>query len=608
MTRKIKHYRPPGKKKEGNAARFITRSQAVKQLQCSLTLFRKLCILKGIFPREPKKKVKGNHHTYYHVKDIAYLQHEPLLEKFREIMAYQKKIKKALAKKDNDHAVRLQTRQPAPRYDGVILQRYPKFVDALRDLDDCLTTVHLFAVLPASERLKIDVECIHNCRRLSHEWQAYIVRTHKLRKVFVSVKGIYYQAEVEGQKITWLTPHAMQQVLPEDVNYSVMLTFLELYQNLLGFVNFRLYHSVNVEYPPILDPQLEALAAGLYALSRYIDARTSISAEESKASSSSLPEQFRAQVEGTENEESEIRLAQLQHQLPSNEPGALMHLVQDVESENEDDQDTMECKKLFRNMKFFLSREVPRESLLFIIPAFGGVVSWDGDGAPFKEADPSITHQIVDRPTQGHKYFSREYVQPQWIYDCINARIILPTEAYLVGRIPPPHLSPFVDNEAEGYVPDYAETIKRLQAAARNEVLPILGVGKEDFDDPQNLLVEGYISRTEAIEAAERKQKMQDLEKQHHEELKRELQNLNPSPVSKKIKKSPVEDTEPVEEPHTDLQQIIEDNERRETLLMPRKKRGLYEAIKKNKERKDSHVKKLKERKKAIETRKSEKN
>ncbi|KAJ9135370.1 hypothetical protein P3X46_032561 [Hevea brasiliensis] len=608
MTRKIKHYRPPGKKKEGNAARFITRSQAVKQLQCSLTLFRKLCILKGIFPREPKKKVKGNHHTYYHVKDIAYLQHEPLLEKFREIRAYQRKIKKALAKKDNDQAIRLQTRQPAPSYDGAILQRYPKFVDALRDLDDCLTMVHLFAVLPASERLKIEVECIHNCRRLSHEWQAYIVRTHKLRKVFVSVKGIYYQAEVEGQKITWLTPHAMQQVLPDDVNYSVMLTFLELYQNLLGFVNFRLYHLINVEYPPILDPQLEALAAGLYALSRYIDARSSMSVEEPKASSSSLPDQFRSQVEVTENEESEIRLAQLQHQLPTNEPGALMHLVQDAEGEDEDDEDTKECKKLFRNMKFFLSREVPRESLLFVIPAFGGVVSWDGDGAPFKEAEQSITHQIVDRPTQGHKYLSREYVQPQWIYDCINARIILPTEAYLVGRIPPPHLSPFVDNEVEGYVPDYAETIKRLQAAARNEVLPILGVGKEDLDDPQNLLVEGYISRTEAIEAAERKQKMEDLEKQHHEELKMELQNLHSSPVSKKIKKSPVKDTESKEESRTDLQQFIEDNERRETLLMPRKKRGLYEAIKKNKERKNAHVNKLKERKKAIEARKSDKN
>lgn len=37
-------------------------------------------------------------------------------------------------------------------------------------------------------------------------------------------------------------------------------------QTLLAFVNYRLYNSINVKYPPILDPRLEALAAGLFYL------------------------------------------------------------------------------------------------------------------------------------------------------------------------------------------------------------------------------------------------------------------------------------------------------------------------------------------------------
>lgn len=601
-----KHYRPPGKKKEGNAARYITRSQAVKHLQVSLPVFRRLCILKGIFPREPKKKVKGNHHTYYHMKDIMFLKHEPLLEKFRDMRAYEKKVKKALSKKNRDLAERLLTRKPTYTLDMLIRERYPSFIDALRDLDDCLTMVHLFAALPAIERDKIDVKRIHNCRRLSHEWQAYVSRTHKLRKTFISVKGIYYQAEVEGQKITWLTPHALQQVLPDVVDYNIMLTFLEFYETLLAFVNFKHYHSINVKYPPILDPRLEALAADLYALSRYLDANSKAPALESQAASSSGSEQAEAQENGTELEESELRLAQLQHQLPSNEPGALMHLVEDALDEDEDDEETKACKTLFKNMKFFLSREVPRESLLFAIPAFGGVVSWEGEGSPFNESDQSITHQIVDRPTQGHRFLSREYVQPQWVYDCVNAQIILPVEDYLWGRVPPPHLSPFVDNEAEGYVPEYAETIRRLQAAARKEVLPMPGLGKEDVDDPQNLLAEGIISRTEAIEAAERKRKMSILEKQYHDELKMELQGVQYSSVSNANKQNSAEDVEAGEKSLSDLQQVEKDHANIEKVVMSRKKRGLLEAMKIGQEAKRARVGLLKERKKRIEPKKSE--
>ncbi|KAL5764830.1 hypothetical protein ACOSQ2_017424 [Xanthoceras sorbifolium] len=543
-----KHYRPSGKKKEGNAARYVTRSQALKHLQVNTKLFRKLCVYKGIFPREPKKKFRGNHHTYYHLKDVAFIRHDPILEELRAKSTYLKKVTKAKAKKNRELADALLKRQPEIKLDRLVIERYPHFVDAIRDLDDTLTLVHLFAALPATDRMKIEVKRVHNCRKLSHEWQAYIARTHKLRKVFISVKGIYYQT-------------------------------------LLAFVNFKLYHSINVKYPPILDSKLEASAAELYALSRYFDANARTS----------------EQVVETQLEESELRLAQLQHQLPSNEPGALMQLVKGPADEIEEDEDTKECKNLFKNMKFFLSREVPRESLLFVIPAFGGIVSWEGEGAPFQEGDQSITHQIVDRPTQGHIYLSREYVQPQWVFDCINARIILPTEAYLVGRVPPPHLSPFVDNEEEGYVPDYAETIKRLRAAAKNEILPMPGAGVEDLDDPQNLLAEGYISRTEAIEAAERKQKMMTLEKQYHDELKMELQSTQSSSASDMNKQSSGEDMEAREESLPDMQQVANDTANMSKILMSRKKRGLYEAIKKGQERKKAHVDLLKERKEKID-------
>ncbi|KAK6159547.1 hypothetical protein DH2020_006861 [Rehmannia glutinosa] len=446
---------------------------------------------------------------------------------------------------------------------------------------------------------------------LSHEWQAYISRTHKLRKAFISVKGIYYQAEVEGQKITWLTPHALQQVLPE-VDYRILLTFLEFYETLLAFVNYKLYHSINVNYPPILDPRLEALAADLYALSRYFDANAQSSSVKTKAVTSGS-EQTEHQHEGTKLDESELRLAQLQQQLPSNEAGALMHLVEDAGGEDEEDLETQECKNLFKNMKFFLSREVPRESLLFVIPAFGGTVSWEGEGAPFEESDHSITHQVVDRPTQGRKFLSREYIQPQWVYDCVNARMILPTEKYMVGCVPPPHLSPFVDNEAEGHIPEYAEAIQRLKNAERKEVLPLPGMGKEDLDDPHSLL--GINDRKEAIEAAERteapcyhshlrtlphpikeKRAMSIKQKQYHEELNLELQGSQYSALSSDIEAKDAEgDAVP------NMQQIVEDAANMSKVLMPRRKRKLLEAMEIGKEKKRAHVHRLKERKKKID-------
>ena len=107
----------------GNAAQYLTRNQALKKLQLRLSEFRRLCILKGIHPREPKKKPAGAHKTYYHVKDIAYLLHEPLLKKVRELHAHEKKVRRARAKRNRDAAKRLEAGRPTYRLDHLVKER-----------------------------------------------------------------------------------------------------------------------------------------------------------------------------------------------------------------------------------------------------------------------------------------------------------------------------------------------------------------------------------------------------------------------------------------------------------------------------------------------------
>ena len=66
----------------------------------------------------------------------------------------------------------------------------------------------------------LQAHVVQNCKRLTVEFMHYIIESKSLRKVFLSIKGIYYQAEVKGQTITWLTPYQFSQKV------SQMLIFL----------------------------------------------------------------------------------------------------------------------------------------------------------------------------------------------------------------------------------------------------------------------------------------------------------------------------------------------------------------------------------------------
>ena len=54
--------------------------------------------MKGVYPRDPKKKRSGPNKTYFHLKDLAYMAHDPLVQNFRDFRIFKRKLRKRLFK------------------------------------------------------------------------------------------------------------------------------------------------------------------------------------------------------------------------------------------------------------------------------------------------------------------------------------------------------------------------------------------------------------------------------------------------------------------------------------------------------------------------------
>jgi len=642
----------------GQARNYITRTKAVKKLQLSLPDFRKLCIWKGIYPREPRSRKKASKSatastTFYYTKDIQYLLHEPLLQKFRDQKVLEKKISRALGRGDVSDAARLERNAARPDKTGkprytlnhIIRERYPTFIDALRDLDDCLSMLFLFANLPSTSA--VPAKMIARCERLCLEFQHYLIVSNSLRKSFLSIKGIYYQANIQGEDILWLVPYKFNQRVVGDVDFRIMGTFVEFYMTLLGFVNYRLYTTVGLKYPPKFDQLKDDQGAelGAFALEGVNiatgDETKAITNGESEhgpdpkvqAEVDKLVQQLRDEssdkTEEAEDADGEEKPSDAIDKFEPVAPGGDV-LLQPSYSSSDPSQ-------LFSKFTFFLSRETPRQSLEFILRAFGCKrIGWDsvlGEGAfTTDESDPSITHQIVDRPViqaamsgegdgednqtaqklgPNARYPGRVYVQPQWVWDSVNDEELKSPELYAPGAALPPHLSPFVQPTQGQYDPtiplEEQQTEGEAIAAQRedgnqedgeeSEVENDMDIASDDEDEEGDGDSDEVEEEEEEAEGSEDEDESATLQRQI--ELEAELSGKSVQ-GKKKVDaktKAKLEEKKALERRQ---KQEAEDLERAKGMLS-KKKRKLFEQMQYTNNKKSAEDLKLREKRRRLE-------
>lgn len=649
----------------GAAKNFISRTQAVKKLQLSLPDFRKLCIWKGVYPREPrdKKKVSKNSApsaTFYYTKDIQYLLHEPLLRKFRDQKALEKKISRALGRGDVSDAARLErnathpekTGKPSYTLDHVVRERYPTFVDALRDLDDCLSMLFLFANLPSTST--VPAKMIARCERLCLEFEHYLIVSHSLRKSFLSIKGIYYQATIQGEDVLWLVPYKFNQRVVGDVDFRIMGTFVEFYMTLLGFVNYRLYTSVGLKYPPKFDQSKDDQGGELGAftlegvnITAKQDEPKQLTNGESEhgpdptvqAEVNKLVKSMRdGESEGDNKTAEDVENGEVDAEEATDAIDKFEPAVEGGDVLPQPSYSTNDPATLFSKCTFFLGRETPRQPIELILRAFGCKrIGWDavlGEGAfTTNELDPSITHQIIDRPliqaavdangdgednqtsqklAPNQRVPGRIYVQPQWVWDSINDEELKDVSLYAPGAELPPHLSPFVKPVQGQYDPTMALEEQQTEA----ERLADSDEEGEEEDDEEDLENDMDIadeedeedgegsSEEEQDEQGEDSDEEESAAVQRQQELEAELTG---KPV--KSKQQNGKDKKKVEARKALQKKAKEEAEELERAkgMLSKKKRKLFEQMQYTNTKKSAEDEKLRSKRRKIEKQKGKK-
>lgn len=131
-----------------------------------------------------------------------------------------------------------------------------------------------------------------------------------------------------------------------------MSTFVEFYTVMLGFVNFHLYHMLNMFYPPKFsnmspsDNDLSLVDEDVFVAERVAALNVPLS-----------------KIGENSNETDEVDI----DTFPEIED------PQKMEEAKEEFEKVKNLKTLFKGLKIYINREVPREPLVFLIRSFGGM-------------------------------------------------------------------------------------------------------------------------------------------------------------------------------------------------------------------------------------------
>jgi pescadillo protein len=277
-------------------------------------------------------------------------------------------------------------------------------------------------------------------------------------------------------------PLLIRLQVPTDVDFRILLTFLDLYRTLVSFTLYKLYTDENLVYPPPLDVTLDESGEGVGAFRLVEKAPAGVDAavigeNGKRVTKKEVRRQIKgiqstgAGAEGDAMDEDEPAQAEVEADEDFVDHPSKSAVTEDVSTAPLPTYTSLlastsaaalssKANLLFSSYTFYLSRETSSRTWEFVIRALGGrvVLSLTSPSPSTAAEADSITHVLIDRPMEPARMREMEqgrkwtWVQPQWVADCCNQGRVLGKENYGPGEALPPHLSPW-DGEGEAVRP-----------------------------------------------------------------------------------------------------------------------------------------------------------